>query len=75
MKAPVMERLLLGHAERVRNISDDTSEIITQIIERTRIEQGHLEAEARAKEIRELIETGISESELAKKLIEERKHM
>lgn len=49
-------------------LSDITIEKITQIIERTRIEKGHVSAEAVAKEIRLLIESGISEEELLDKL-------
>ena len=43
-------------------------ETITQIIERTRISQGYEQAEAKAKEIRELIENGLSETDLFQKL-------
>ena len=49
-------------------LSDDTIEAVVQIIEHTRINCGHDGAEAKAKEIRMLIETGISEAELMEKL-------
>jgi hypothetical protein len=68
MKDRVIERLKLMHEELERNFSNTTTEAITQIIERTRKEQGHSEAEAKAKELRLLIETGISEAELLNKL-------
>ena len=66
--APVIERLKLMHERLVRNFSDETSEAITQIIESTRIHQGHLQAEAKAKEIRTLIEEELDEAELMKRL-------
>ena len=68
MNAPVIERLKLMHEELVRNFSDTTMEAITQIIESTRINQGHTKAEETAKAIRELIEAGLTEAELVKKI-------
>ena len=68
MKAPVIERLLLLHELWARNLSDTTIEAVVQILERTRIEQGHSKAEAVAKEIREIIETENSESGILKKI-------
>ena len=64
MKIQVIERSKLFLSQWVRTCSDTTHEAITQIIERTLKEQGHEEAEAKSKEIRLLIETGISEAEL-----------
>lgn len=75
MKAPVIERLLLMHEELERNFSDTTTEAITQIIKSTRIDQGHEAAEARAKEIRELIEDGLSETQLMQKLNQMKSHL
>ena len=68
MNAPVIERLKLMHERLERNFSDTTQEAITQIIESLRINQGHGAAEAKAKEIRELIEAGLGETELLKKI-------
>lgn len=68
MSTPVIERLKLMHERLERNFSDDTQEAITQIIESLRINQGHHAAEAKAKEIRELIESGLSEAELLQKI-------
>lgn len=67
---PIIERSKLMRAEWARNFSDTTTETITQIIVSTRINQGHEAAEAKAKELRLLIETEISEEELLKKLKE-----
>lgn len=64
MKEPVIERVKLWHTLFERKRSDTMIDAIMQIIERTRIEQGHTKAEEKAKEIRGLIETGISEPEL-----------
>lgn len=66
MQTQTIERLKLMHELWARNLSDTTIEAIVQIMESMRTEQGHSEAEA--KEIRELIETGISEAELLKTL-------
>ena len=68
MKIQIIERSKLMRAEWKRELSDDTVEVITRIIEYTRINHGHDKAEAIAKEIRLLIETGISEAELAQRL-------
>ena len=67
-KLPTIERVLLTHEEFARGFSDNTTEVITQIIESTRINNGHLAAEAKAKEIRLLIENNISEAELLDKI-------
>ena len=75
MKAPVIERLKLMHEELARNFSNTTTEAITQIIERTRLEQGHSKAESVAKEIREIIETENSESGVLKKLNQMKSHL
>ena len=75
MVAPVIERLKLMHEELVRNFSDTTSEAITQIIESLRINQGHGAAEEKAKEIRELIESGLGETELLQKLNQMKSHL
>ena len=68
MKAPVIERLKLMHERLARNLSNTTEESITQIIENTRKNSGHVQAEAKAKEIRLLIESEISEAELVQKI-------
>lgn len=64
MNAPVIERLKLMHEELARNFSYITREAITQIIEKIRINQGHSQAEKKAREIRELIESGVREKDL-----------
>lgn len=51
------------HEELARKFSA-MMEAITQIIENTCINQGHLSAEEKAKEIRELIEQELSEAVL-----------
>ena len=71
-KLPTIERVRLMHEEFVRGFSDNTNEVITQIIESTRINNGHFAAEAKAKEIRLLIENNISEAELLDKISGER---
>ena len=71
-KLPTIERLLLMHEILVRGLSDDALEAITQIIESTRINSGHFAAESKAKEIRQLIESDISEVELLNKISEDR---
>ena len=67
-KRPTIDRLLLFHEVFSRGFSDDTVEVITQIIESTRINSGHFAAEAKAKEIRLFIESDISEAELLDKI-------
>ena len=69
MKIQTIERVKLLHEEFERNFSDATMEVITQILESVRINAGHDKAEKEAKEIRELIESGIEETELLKKLM------
>ena len=71
-KIPTIERVRLMHEEFARGFSDNTTEVITQIIESTRINNGHFAAEAKSKEIRLLIESGISEAELINKISEDR---
>ena len=71
-KLPTIERVLLMHEEFARGFSDTTTEAITQIIESTRINSGHFAAEAKAKEIRMLIESDISEAELLDKISRDR---
>ena len=68
MKIPTIERLKLMHELWKRKFSNTTIEAITQIIESTRINRGHLAAEEKAKEIRELIEQELSEAVLLQKL-------
>ena len=68
IKIQIIERSKLMRAEWARNFSDTTTEFITQIIERTLKNQGHSKAEEKAKEIRELIESGLEETELLKKI-------
>ena len=68
MEVQVRERSRLTHELLERNLSNTTIEVVSQIMESTRKEQGHSKAEAKAKEIRELIETGISEEQLLQKL-------
>ncbi len=69
MKIQTIERVKLMHEEFARNFSDATTEVITQILESVRINAGHDKAEEVAKEIRELIESEIEETELLKKLM------
>ena len=71
-KLPTIERVRLMHEEFARGFSGNTTEVITQIIESTRINNGHFAAEAKSKEIRLLIESGISEAELINKISEDR---
>ena len=68
MKIQIIERSKLMRAEWARNFSNITMDAITDILVTAREEKGHDEAEAIAKEIRLLIETGISEIELMEKL-------
>ena len=68
MHIPTIERCKLTHLELAMNLSNTTSERITQIIANTRTSKGHEASEAKAKEIRELLESGISEKDLLKKL-------
>ena len=68
MNIPTIDRLKLMHEVWERKLSDDMVETIVQIIESTRINQGHLAAEEKAKEIRELIEQEPSEAVLLQKL-------
>ena len=63
-----IERLKLMHELVKRNLSRKAIETVAQIVEATYNAHGYARAEAKAKEIRELIETGIGESELLKKL-------
>ncbi len=58
------ERLRLMRELWEMNLSDTTIEAIVQIIESTRIKQGHNEAEAKALKIRTKIEEGISEAQI-----------
>ena len=67
-KLLIIERSRLIREEFARGFSDSTTEAITQIIESTRIDSGHFAAEAKAKEIRLLIESDISEAELLDKI-------
>ncbi len=68
MKTPTIDRLKLMHELWERKLSDTTIEAIVQVLESTRINQGHPRAEEVAKEIRGLIEGGLDETELLKKL-------
>ena len=68
MEPKVIERSKLMRSEWDRAFSDTTMDAITQIIVSVRQEKGHSAAESKAKEIRLLIETGITESELLKQL-------
>lgn len=63
-----IERLKLMHELVKRKLSRKTIETVAQIIENTFNAQGYVKAEEKAKKIRELIETGISETELLRKL-------
>lgn len=67
---PNVEQFKLFRAKGARNFSESTNEIITQILLSTRTNQGYGAAEEKAKEIRLLIESDISEEELVKKLKE-----
>ena len=70
MEVQVRERSRLTHELLVRNMSDTTIEAVAKIMESMRKENdyGETEAEAKAKEIRKLIETGLSEKLLLEKL-------
>ena len=70
MPIPIIDRSKLMRTLWARNWSDTAVEKIAKVIGNTRIESGHEAAEAKAKEIRELIESGLSEAELLKKLEE-----
>ena len=63
-----IERLKLMHELVKRKLSRKTVETVAQLIETAYNTQGYVKAEEKAKKIRELIETGISEAELLKKL-------
>ena len=63
-----IERLKLMHELVKRKLSRSTIETVAQIVENTYNAHGYAKAELKAKEIRELIESGISEAELLKKL-------
>ena len=58
------QRALLLKCTSEKRLSVPTQQEIALIIQRARIEHGHSEAEKKAKEIRELIESGITEQEL-----------
>ena len=62
------QRALLLKACMEQRPSLSTQEKISQVIKNSRETKGHNEAEAKAKEIRLLMETGIRETELLKKL-------
>ena len=70
MEVQVRERVRLTHELLVRNMSDTTIEAVAKIMESMRKENDYreTEAEVKAKEIRELIETGLSEKLLLEKL-------
>ena len=68
MQIPTIDRLKLLHELWERSLSDVVIEAVVQNIEYIRKNQGHSAAESKAKEIRLLIETGITESELLKQL-------
>ena len=63
-----IERLKLMHELVKRKLSRNAIETVVQIVEATYNASGYEKAEAKAKEIRELLESGISEAELLKKL-------
>ena len=63
-----IERLKLMHELVKRKLSRKTIETIAKFIENTFNAYGYVKAEEKAKQIRELIETGISEAELLRKL-------
>ena len=69
MKIQIIERSKLHRIEWSMELSDTTHEAITQSVEYARINFGHNKAEEVAKEIRELIESRISETELLNKVI------
>ena len=69
MKIQTIERIRLMHDVFERKFSDATTEVITQIIESIRMNAGHDKAEEEAKKLRELIESGIDETELLKKIV------
>ena len=68
---PTHERALLLEAFSLRkDLSQSTLVEIAKTIKNIGLKSGSEAAEAKAREIRELIETGISEAELLKKLTE-----
>ena len=68
MKIQTIERCKLLHLELSMELSDATHESIIQAVEYARITHGHDKAEEVAKEIRELIESGINEADLLEKV-------
>ena len=69
MKIQVIERYQLHRLEWSMELSDATHEAITQYVEYARINFGHDKAEEVAKEIRELIESGINEADLLRRVM------
>lgn len=63
-----MERLKLMHELWERELSESTREIIVRILKNTRINQGHEDAEVKAKRIHNWLEANIAEEELVRKL-------
>ena len=63
-----IERLKLMHELVKRKLSRNAIEKVSQTVEAAYNTHGYAKAEAKAKEIRELLESGISEGELLKKL-------
>ena len=70
MPIQTIERSKIMRILWAKTLSNTAVEKIVKVIGNTRIESGHEAAEAKAKEIRELIESGLSEAELLKKLEE-----
>ena len=69
MKIQAIERCKLLHLELSMALSDATHEAIIQSVEYARINFGHDKAEEVAKEIRELIESGINEADLLRRVM------
>ena len=63
-----IERLKLMHELVKRKLSRNAIEKVSQTVESAYNASGYEKAEAKAKEIRELLESGIGEAELLKKL-------
>ena len=68
MSTPTMERWTLCHIFLEKKFSRTMINEIISIIGDIRVNQGHEAAEAKAKEIKELIDKGLSEAELLKRI-------
>ena len=68
MSTPIMERWTLWRKFSEKRSSHTLIEEITRVLVDLRVNQGHEAAEAKAKEIKELIDKGLSEAELLKRI-------